>query len=491
VNENSFRHQRRRAERVASLFLVALDDNEILLIAEGAQMTKTQSLWRLIAGALLTLLSPISAHADRVVTLQDCVSQALRHSPQLEALGYDVQAANDEIIRRRSTTLPNLSSKLDAYEVNGDPVTPFSPFNVFEPGFSSRNVHWGPLAMQSIDVTYPLFEHGSIMGLNDAPVVGAAKASLTMRQLAIILARQKIELDVASAFLSAVWYGNKLKLQEDMVSLLAGQMEGLQAQVQQGAEAKQQFVIVKIRLTALQEEISATRESLEITLTRLSDLTGGETDSGSTLDSALPPLVPLPPLDRFLSETLPLHPAMRVQEAQIQVAHEEFRAVQADRLPTVTLNSSFEAAENLEQINGGPSTRNPTALLSYLEVKVPIFDFGGRSAASDEARENYQSEKSRLREVELEIRESIAQSYGEIQEINEVLAQLQGSYSNAEESVAEIKARRTLGLNDKVAILKSEQERVTALLSLESEQFLKQLKYVELQNLSGDIWHWM
>ena len=32
---------------------------------------------------------------------------------------------------------------------------------------------------------------------------------------------------------------------------------------------------------------------------------------------------------------------------------------------------------------------------------------------------------------------------------------------------------------------------MAALLSLESEQFLKQLKYVELQNLSGDNWRWM
>ena len=110
----------------------------------------------------------------------------------------------------------------------------------------------------------------------------------------------------------------------------------------------------------------------------------------------------------------------------------EFRAVQADQFPTVTLNSSFEAAENLERINGGRSTRNPYGFaFIHRGQGVPIFvDFGGRTAASDEARENYQSEQSRLRQrVELEIRESIAQAYNEIQEINEVLAQLQGSYS--------------------------------------------------------------
>ena len=55
-----------------------------------------------------------------------------------------IGASEREIRKRRSTTLPNLSGKLDAYEVNGDPVTPFSPFNVFEPGFSFQERSLGP-----------------------------------------------------------------------------------------------------------------------------------------------------------------------------------------------------------------------------------------------------------------------------------------------------------------------------------------------------------
>ena len=69
------------------------------------------------------------------------------------------------------------------------------------------------------------------MGLNDAPVVGAAKASLTIQQLAVILAEQKVELDVTGAFLSAVWYSSKLKLQENMAGLLTDELEALQEQV--------------------------------------------------------------------------------------------------------------------------------------------------------------------------------------------------------------------------------------------------------------------
>jgi outer membrane protein TolC len=434
------------------------------------------------------------ADAGAAVILEDCISQALRHSPQLEGLQHSTEAARDHIVKERSTTLPSLSSKLDGYVVNGSPVTPWSPFNVFEPGvtsaptsrsFVTQNVHWSPLAMQSIDLVYPLFQYGSIMGLNDAPVVSSAKAALTKQQLASSLVEQKITLDVTTAFMSAVWYREKAELQKSMEELATRRLEGIQAQVAQGTKSPEQIETAKIDLEGIQNGTRATQESLGIALERLSNLTGGETGEGSVLNDTQPPSVPLPPLRQFLDNVVSSHPALRVEQAQVEIAHEHLRAVSADQLPTATLTTSFEAAEGLDYPNGGRTRRSPTAFLSYIEIKVPLFDFGGRRAATGESQESYLSEKARLKEVELDLRESIAQIYGEIEQIDELLAQARSSYLRAEQNLDAARTRSRESLTDEFAVISFQQARLSALLSLDSEQFFKRLKYAELQNLSG------
>src|ERR1700674_5846188 len=94
------------------------------------------------------------------LTLARCINEALRLSPQLSASHHDIEAAHSEITKQRGTTLPHLSGKLEAWEVNGEAVTPLAALNLFQPepptaGSRRRIVgaHWGPVADQEVAVT--------------------------------------------------------------------------------------------------------------------------------------------------------------------------------------------------------------------------------------------------------------------------------------------------------------------------------------------------
>ena len=431
------------------------------------------------------------------MTLGEAVSLAIQRSPQLDRLRHETGAAAQNVVAKRSTTLPNLSSKVQFYEVLGSPVTPFSPFGVFEPGtgsvgangFTPTYVHWGPLGMQSVDLTFPVFQYGSIMGLNDAPVVSGAKAQLTKQRLELQLAEQKVVLDVTTAYLSAIWYRDKERIEEQLTALEERKVAGIQAQASQGSRPREDLELAKIDLDGMQAALTATRGSTETAMVELSDLTGADTTAISSLDPAPPVATKLPRLRELLDEVLPSNPAFYAQEAQIEVAHQRLRATSADRFPTVSLNTSFQAAEVFD--NGVSHRFNPTAFLSYLEVKIPIFDFGGRRAENSISSELYQSEAARLRELKLELRQSIAQTYGEINQIDEKLADSVAVHEKAKEKVAAASSRGTLKVTDVLVLVDAQREELTAELAIDNEKFLRGLRFAQIQNLSGGAWQWM
>ena len=114
---------------------------------------------------------------------------------------------------------------------------------------------------------------------------------------------------------------------------------------------------------------------------------------------------------------MPSHPALKIQQSKVEIARQQYRVDQAAILPSVSLNTTFAGGEDLEYINGNHSHRNPTAFLAYLEVDVPLFDFGQRRAAIHESSEKISSATERTRQLELDLRKAITQNYEQIHDL--------------------------------------------------------------------------
>jgi len=144
-----------------------------------------------VRGLQAILIAIISACATAAVgaplTLDDCITQAIHHSAALSAARHDTQAAREGVTQQRAALLPSISAQANAYEVNGRPATPFTALNVFDPESPRRNAHWGPVGIESIGLTYPLIENGSILGLNNPPEVAAARAAVDEKLAGILL----------------------------------------------------------------------------------------------------------------------------------------------------------------------------------------------------------------------------------------------------------------------------------------------------------------
>src|ERR1700751_2373723 len=140
---------------------------------------------------------------DKALTVHDCINEALGKSPRLEADHYNLQAENEAIKKARAGLLPNITGSAELQNLTGSPTGPFAVLGVNNPDVTgvisfrvnsktagSGRVDWATVGNGSLQMRYPLYQNGSILGLNNAPAVAAAKGAYVRQQGALRLSEQ-------------------------------------------------------------------------------------------------------------------------------------------------------------------------------------------------------------------------------------------------------------------------------------------------------------
>ena len=134
--------------------------------------------------AALLFILPCTSEAQEVLeappphplTLHDCIAIALGESPALEASRYDVFSAAQEVRAAQGMALPLLTGSAQYQLFSGSPTTKFSVINLgsVTPGgtvVTANTVGWTGIEQYGAHLKYPLFNDGSILGLNNAPAI--------------------------------------------------------------------------------------------------------------------------------------------------------------------------------------------------------------------------------------------------------------------------------------------------------------------------------
>lgn len=462
-----------------------------------------QSRWRrgfrLALGLLLVAAAP--SRAEKPLSAHDCIEAALQRSFLLSQNRHTVAADKADITKKRGTTLPYLSGLVQGYELWGNPVYPYTIVGqpVPEAGtFASRGgrlivpkANFVPIGIEQIGVTYPLFYQGSILGLNDPPAVASAVATMNQQQLTTLISEQEVIFNVLTEYIYAISYRDRVAAQEHIVQLDRKQLEIIQDQVALGLMLPYQAETARAQLEAARQILDSSRANVQAALVQLSTLMGTRDEGPPELAQSKLPLISLPPMSPLLDKVMTVHPALRVQQANVEIAHQQLLVDRAVRLPTVTLNSAVSTGQDMEYFNGATSHPRPVEFLSYLNVELPLYDFGQRRAAKIESDEKYLAAQDGVRAEEINLRESMKQAYNDILTDQETVANSQSIYIKDDQALHLAQAQRAEGQIDELALVVAQTkvlgDRVTVVLN----QMGELLKYAELQNLSGGTWRWL
>jgi outer membrane protein TolC len=441
------------------------------------------------------------------LTLRDCINAALGRSPQLEAERHDLEASKEAIWKERADLLPRVTAASSALEVNGTPVTPFAVLHVNNPdegsftqGSSTKasskkasstkasktqtRVDFGTVGTASAMVSYPLFQNGSILGLNDAPAVGAAKAVYKRQEWTMRLSEQAVIYRLIGPFYNAIAYRQKVELDQRRVVLSKDRLMIMKEELALDLKLPKDVELARAQLAADQQSLATSQQRALDSAVLLAQLIGRPLHQKLNLDLSEPHIPATPPLEDFLNRVTAKHPAIEVQRAEIEVARQNLRLAQSALLPTVKLESSYTLATDFSP---------PTAdlFLTALRADVPVFDFGHGQAAARESRDKLNAAQARLGQVNLDLRASIISVLSEIHSTESTIAGLDRDYVQTKNNVELITAQRRLGMIDQLAIVDAEMAFLAAKDALILARLAQRLEYAQLQNLAGGVWNWI
>jgi len=447
--------------------------------------------------ALITVGFSVPTVAADPLSVQDCIREALEHSPLLSSNQHLIEADRADIMKKKGATLPYFSTQLQGYEVNGSPVTAFTPLGLFEPasggvltskGIRFPSAHWAPVGLEEVGVTYPLYYEGSILGLNDSPSVASARAVMTQQQLTQAVAEQKVIFDVLTAYIYVIGYRRELATQRELLKASQRQLAITREQVGLGLKLEQDIDVAQGQVDQAQQGIESASQSAQTFAAELAEMIGRSSDDSLELQDWWPKLPKLPPQRQLVEEVVAASPALSIQQAKIDVARQQLKVDQTSLLPTATLNTSFSGAQDLEYFNGNSTHPRPTLFLSYLTVEMPIFDFGQRASAIRESEETLLSARDALSEVKLQLQSSITQTYGTILVDAQTLATMQSTYIKEDRALMLARAQHDEGMVDELGLATAEVTALEAKVPVEVEDLTERLQYASLQNLTAGVW---
>jgi len=242
---------------------------------------------------LAALLATTAGRVEAVtLTLQDCVEQAVENSPGLASGRALVAAWKADMTKKRGTTLPYFSGLLEGYMLNGNPATQWFPTGISEPGFGAipgRNVHWDPVGIEQIGVTYPLISEGSLMGLNDPPAVATSRAQMTEQEAENIITMEKVVFEVVTDYIYITSYREQLATQREAVERAKEQLAIVKDEERQNLKLPQDVEIAQAQLDAAEQAMQAATNNIDTYMSDLSMVVGHGSGADFDLIGQPPP----------------------------------------------------------------------------------------------------------------------------------------------------------------------------------------------------------
>ena len=449
--------------------------------------------------AALLFILPCTSEAQEVLeappphplTLHDCIAIALGESPALEASRYDVFSAAQEVRAAQGMALPLLTGSAQYQLFSGSPTTKFSVINLgsVTPGgtvVTANTVGWTGIEQYGAHLKYPLFNDGSILGLNNAPAIAEKKAKKQAMAWTVNLTREDVIYRITDEFVATVSARNRMGLAERRVKLLDQSVSVTQEQQKQGLKLPIDVKVAKEQFSAAQTLLTLIREQAVAGSLGLSKTLGLASSSKLSLSNILPdPPDPPPTTEQLLGACLSHHPSLEKQRAVIDQAKQDYRLERFRLYPSVFLDGSATEIDEFDPSNSA------SVFVGAIAISVPIFDFGAQLATTRSKLTKYKAEQARLFSTADDVNYEVLKTYQTIYNLTHNILSLQGDVSKAKRDVEVIEAQQQQGIAEPLTVIEKELHLIAKQDELQGIEARQLTYYARLQKAAGGAWKWI
>ena len=432
----------------------------------------------LFLGCLLVmfLVSPTTqAHAQRVLTLDECRAMALENNKQMQVSRVKQSIAENQRKSARTKYLPRVSA-LGAYEYTSRGISllnkeqkallnnlgevftsaienevsklPLDPAKLKElaemaaPYVSATQGtidHLGQSlneALQSnnhntfagaITLTQPLYMGGAIKTLNRVADIKEELAANTLEAR-----RQATLYDIDNVYWQVVSLRHKQDLAESYLNLVKKLDHDVEKMTEAGLTTRSDKLSVQVRVNEAEMALAKVMDGLSLTKMLLCQLCGLPIDEPIELadekadEIAAPAAIPL-------TTNIDNRPELRLLQNAIDLTHQEVNLLKAENRPQVLFNSGY-AVTNPNAFNG-IQHRFGGFWHVGLQVRIPIWNWGDVKHKVQAAQEATTVANLELEDAREKIELQVSQNRFRVSEANKNLALAKSNIASAEENL--------------------------------------------------------
>ena len=432
----------------------------------------------LFLGCLLVmfLVSPTTqAHAQRVLTLDECRAMALENNKQMQVSRVKQSIAENQRKSARTKYLPRVSA-LGAYEYTSRGISllnkeqkallnnlgevftsaienevsklPLDPAKLKElaemaaPYVSATQGtidHLGQSlneALQSnnhntfagaITLTQPLYMGGAIKTLNRVADIKEELAANTLEAR-----RQATLYDIDNVYWQVVSLRHKQDLAESYLNLVKKLDHDVEKMTEAGLTTRSDKLSVQVRVNEAEMALAKVMDGLSLTKMLLCQLCGLPIDEPIELadekadEIAAPVAIPL-------TTNIDNRPELRLLQNAIDLTHQEVNLLKAENRPQVLFNGGY-AVTNPNAFNG-IQHRFGGFWHVGLQVRIPIWNWGDVKHKVQAAQEATTVANLELEDAREKIELQVSQNRFRVSEANKNLALAKSNIASAEENL--------------------------------------------------------
>ena len=429
-------------------------------------------------GCLLVmfLVSPTTqAHAQRVLTLDECRAMALENNKQMQVSRVKQNIAENQRKSARTKYLPRVSA-LGAYEYTSRGISllnkeqkallnnlgevftsaienevsklPLDPAKLKElaemaaPYVSATQGtidHLGQSlneALQSnnhntfagaITLTQPLYMGGAIKTLNRVADIKEELAANTLEAR-----RQATLYDIDNVYWQVVSLRHKQDLAESYLNLVKKLDHDVEKMTEAGLTTRSDKLSVQVRVNEAEMALAKVIDGLSLTKMLLCQLCGLPVDEPIELadekadEIAAPAAIPL-------TTNIDNRPELRLLQNAIDLTHQEINLLKAENRPQVLFNGGY-AVTNPNAFNG-IQHRFGGFWHVGLQVRIPIWNWGDVKHKVQAAQEATTVANLELEDAREKIELQVSQNRFRVSEANKNLALAKSNIASAEENL--------------------------------------------------------
>lgn len=272
----------------------------------------------------------LCAPAQRVMTLAQCIDYAVSHNVNVKRYANNVEQQKVQLSTARNSRLPDLTAGAS------------QSFN-FGRGLNSENAYVNRNTQSTgfnLQTSVPLLTGGRIPN-----EIAMSRLNLQAATADLEHARQSIALQVAAAYLQAVYAAEVVKVQEAQVAFSKIQEDRISKLFNAGKSPESD--VVEAHSQVAQDEMGRTQAKCDYKLAMLYLSQLLELSSPDSIEivapqgETSPTLPPLP--DRIFARAEGVKPEIQAEKLRLQAAEKNIRIAKAALYPTLSLGAGLSS----------------------------------------------------------------------------------------------------------------------------------------------------